>query len=508
MYYMQLFLFLANVFLTTSFVALSTKVCKQYKQHYLSDKFIPVLEEKTIVVNHDEKLFKKIKHNVFAQIGSNPKFVTDEDYHWFDGDGMIHGVYFNNSEIIYQNKWIQTKRLQVEEKWKKKIYLYFGELKGMNGLLQIIKYSLMELFGFIPPYGKGTANTALLHWSNRLFALHEGDMPYELDVDSKFNISTKNRLNYTSLYSTTAHPIIDKKRNLLYLYGYNNYNFLYGNFIFNVFDKEMKLLHQKNISLLNNGMTHDVGFVDKYMVIPDMPLKYDVNRIINEKLPIYFDKEHGTTRFGIFDVVYKNEPKWYYFDENFFIFHFSKVIKRFNGFDIFACVMDELHMEDFVELDNLKDEEHVIRGELRLKKIVIDSIKNTTKIIENPYLQKLDFGFPYNLDFPISSLKNKDEVYCTIFDSAKGYIRGYLKINLKNFERSKPRVFLFEKDVYGNSEPRPIIIDNVEYLMTFTNDNKKSYISLLNIQKKLNKKITIPTRIPPGFHSILYKNIS
>ena len=92
---------------------------------------------------------------------------------------MIHGIYFNNSEIVYQNKWIQTKRLQLEEKWKRKLYLYFGELRGINGLMQIMKYSLMELFGFIPPYGRGTANTALLFWSGRLIALHEGDMPYE-----------------------------------------------------------------------------------------------------------------------------------------------------------------------------------------------------------------------------------------------------------------------------------------------------------------------------------------
>ena len=106
----------------------------------------------------------------------------------------------------------------------------------------------MELFGFIPPYGKGTANTALLYWNKRLFALHEGDMPYELNIDEYFNITTKQRLHYPSLYSTTAHPIIDDERKLLYFYGYNNYNFLDGNFIFNVFDENMELINQKNIS--------------------------------------------------------------------------------------------------------------------------------------------------------------------------------------------------------------------------------------------------------------------
>ena len=73
------------------------------------------------------------------------------------------------------------------------------------------------------------------------------------------------------------------------------------------------------------------------------------------------------------------------------------------------------------------------------------------------------------------------------------------------FEKAKAQIFIFEDNTYGNSEPRPIIIDNVEYLTTFTNDDNNSYISLINVNKKTNDKIKIPTRIPPGFHSILYK---
>ena len=105
----------------------------------------------------------------------------------------------------------------------------------------------------------------------------------------------------------------------------------------------------------------------------------------------------------------------------------------------------------------------------------------------------------------MTSLKNKNEVYCTIFDSSRGYICGYIKINLKNFEYSKPQMFLFGENEYGNSEPQPIIIKDKEYLITFTNDENNSYISLINIEKNTNKKIKIPTRIPPGFHSALFK---
>ena len=501
---MYIILCLLTFILNCSCFVFSNRICKPFRQFYLKDKFVPVFDEKSIDVKHDSPLFSKINNKFFAQIGSNPRYTEDEDYHWFDGDGMIHAVLFKNNNISYQNRWIQTKRLQLETKWKQKMFLYFGELRGFNGIIQILKFSLMQQLGFIPN-SKGTANTALMNWHNRIFALHEGDMPYELSINyNKLNISTLERLNYPGIYSTTAHPVLDKKRNLLYLYGYNNYDFSYGNFIFNVFDKEMTFLNQKNISLINNGMIHDVAFTGNEIIIPDLPLKYDVTRILNEQLPLFFDKENGKTRFGILNVNLKTDPIWFDFDENFFIFHFSKAYKKLNNYIIFACVMDNLFMEDFVELDNLHNEKHVIRGEIRLKQISIDATTNKTEIITNPYIENLGLDFYYNLDFPITSSINDKYVYCTIFDAALGYIKGYVKINTENFINSKPEIFLFEKNVYGNSEPQTIVIDDVEYLLSFTNDENKSYISLIDVEKKTIESIEIQTRIPPGFHSIYF----
>ena len=165
--------------------------------------------------------------------------------------------------------------------------------------------------------------------------------------------------------------------------------------------------------------------------------------------------------------------------------------------------MDNLFMEDFVDLKNIENENHIIRGDIRLKKI-IDTHKNTTSIIENNYLQNLNLGFFYNLDFPISSKLHPNYVYCTIFDSALGYIKGYIGINTDDFENAKPNIFLFENNTFGNSEPQVTIVNNTEYLVSFINDNSNSYISLIDIHNNYIEKIKIPTRIPPGFHSIFY----
>ena len=494
-------LFFSNIH---SFRGLSNRFNGKYRQFYLKDKFQPVLEEKTVFIKHENNLFNQLNNSFYAQIGSNPKHVKDEDYHWFDGDGMIHGLFIKEGHMMYQNRWVQTKRLQVEDKWKKKIYLYLGELKGLNGLVQIFKYSMLELLGFVPRTS-GTANTAFMNWNNKIYALHEGDMPYELNIDYKnYNISTIKRLNYNSVFSTTAHPIANEKKGHLYLYGYNNYDFNNGKFIFNVFDKQMNLLNQKNISLINNGMIHDVGYINNYMIIPDMPLKYDINRIFKEKLPIYFDKEKGETRFGVLNIK-KETVKWYNFKDNFFIFHFAKVRKTSHKFIIYACVMEELFVEDFIDVNNINNKEKELRGKLRLKEIHLDIYRNKTNIVTNPFIEDLNIGFSYNLDFPVQSKLHESKIYMSIFNAKTGYISGYILIDTNNFQYKKPEVFLFCNETHGNCEPQVVIIDENEYLLTFTNDNSTPYISLVDIKNNNLTSVPIPTRIPPGFHSIHYK---
>lgn len=494
--------------MSTAFVFTPKIIQHMRKQFYLRNVYSPVLEESTCILSYNPKkhrLFKKLKNTFFSQIGSNPRHAEDEDYHLFDGDGMMHSIFFNETFITYQNKWIQTKRLRIENRWRRKMYLYFGELRGWKGIVQIFKFSMMQLLGFLP-HARGTANTAMLEWKNRFYALHEGDMPYEISLNYEFpNIATLHRLNISKIHSTTAHPIIDKRRNLLYMYGYNNYDFIDGKFIFNIFDENMTHIKQHNISLINNGMVHDVGFTGNHIIIPDLPLKYDPSLILHEKLPMYFDKENGIARLGIFNVDTYNNPQWFSFDDKFFIFHFSKAYARKNEIVVFACVMDDLHMEDFVDLDSSPS--NIVRGNIRLKRVHLNSSNNTTKIIENPYIEDLALDFPYNLDFPIISINDRRYIYCTIFDSTTGYIRGYIRSDTYKFESRKPSLFLFENGVYGNSEPQPVIIDNREYLLTFINENGVSSIAMIDIlRNKIADKIEIPKRVPPGFHSLFMKH--
>ena len=473
---------------------INNKLLLNKKKSYFSE---PVDKEHKITINHNNKLFNKLSNSFFAQIGSNPKFIENNKFNLFDGDGMIYSVFFNKSEITYSNKWIETVKLKTEKKYNKKIYLQFGDLKGIKNFFKILWNIFLQYIKMIPSV-QGTANTALLHWNNSVYALNEVDMPYRLDIDYvNKNINTDRRINIENIYSSTAHPIKDNDN--LHLYGYNNYNFREGKFIHNVIDSQFNLVYQKNISLVNNGMIHDIGFTNNTLIIPDMPLKFKMHKIFQNQLPFYFDKENGLTRFGIHNIL-ENVTNWYNFENNFFIFHFTKVYKTVNSFEIFACIMDDIFMEDFINERN-----NIIRGNTRLKKIVIDTKNNKTKILENRYIENLQLNFKYNIDFPKQSINYKNRYYFCIFDSISGKIKGYMYINLLKFEKVKPKIFLFE-NLFGNSEPQVVLINNKEYLLTFTYDFYKNYISLIDINSNKIENIEIPTKIPPGFHSIFFKH--
>lgn len=499
--YLLLSIFISNINAFNNFFSQFSK--NSIKQFYAENRFKPVNEEKTLTIIHDNPLFNKLENSFYAQIGSNPKYLTNTSYSWFDGDGMIHGVLFNHSKITYQNKWIQTKRLQVEDKIGKKVYLYLAEFIDKNGLFNFILYSLKKYFHLIPGV-KGTANTALLEHNNKLYALHEGDLPYELDIQyDKLNITTKGVVDIKNTYSTTAHPHLDLKRKLLYMCSYNNYDFMQGQFIFNSFNKNLKMVNQKNITLINNGIIHSIPFTGNDIIIPDMPLKFDPHRIFKRRLPLFFDKKNGITRFGVLNVDSLQDPYWYYFEKNFYVFHFSDAYEKEDEYIIYACVINDPDIEAFIDF---KKKNPLNRANGILREIHLNKKTKQGTIVENEHLINIGkLSFLYNLDFPYTSKLNKKDIYCSIFDSDEASICGVLKVNTENFSQAIPDIYLFDRGMYGVAEFQPVVIDNYEYLLGFIEEKNKYYIALIDVLSKKMEKIEVHSRIPPGFHSIFYK---
>lgn len=469
-------------------------------------------------VEHEIHVTTKIELNspfskidgVFSQIGSNPKkkYHGNKPYNWFDSDGMIHAVFFNKTHVTYVNRWVRTKRYITEEKWKQKLYLNFGDLKGFHGIIHIIKWMILNHFSIIPSNSCGTANTAFLSWNKVIYALNECDLPYKINYNmTSHNITTSNKIDIEGLNSVSAHPKIDINRNKLYLYGYNTKDFKKGEFYHNILDENMNLTSNTNFSMLNNGMVHDIAQTKNKLIVPDLPLKYDFSNIIHNKLPLQFDR-NGTSRLGVIDKDIPDKIDWYYLEKSIYIFHFSDSYEEKEKIIVFACIMKDVNMDNLLS----PNEELTENGKLRLQKIIINTRTKKVTIHKNNYIEKIDTltkkNIKYNLDFPISSKVYKNHIYCSIFDINTGRICGITCINTMNFESNKPYVYIL-KNKYITSEPQCIVIDNKEYLICFTNDDKLTSITLIDVLNKKHYSLSLnnDTIVAPGLHSIFqYSN--
>jgi hypothetical protein len=97
--------------------------------------------------------------------GPNPLFEPKNRYHPFDGDGMVHGVYFRDGQVAYRNRYVNTIALQGEEATGRSV---------SPGVMGPFDYSLSQ-FGI-----KDTSNTDIF--------LFNGDLMSRLKTKSQSGI--------------------------------------------------------------------------------------------------------------------------------------------------------------------------------------------------------------------------------------------------------------------------------------------------------------------------------
>ncbi|CAK8996019.1 15'-oxygenase (ACO) (8'-apo-beta-carotenal 15, partial [Durusdinium trenchii] len=126
----------------------------------------------------------------------------DQIMHPFDGDGMVAAVTFDGSgHAHFRNRHVRTPGFVEELEAKRMLYRGQFSLKPGGWLSNAFDMRV-----------KNVANTNVMHWAGRLFALWEGGKPTELDP---LSLATKGETNFDSALKEgdtfTAHPRRDCK---------------------------------------------------------------------------------------------------------------------------------------------------------------------------------------------------------------------------------------------------------------------------------------------------------
>ncbi len=246
---------------------------------YLHGLFAPTVHEVHATELEVEGELPKELCGAYFRNGPNSAHPPTNRYHWFDGDGMVHGIWFDNGRAQYRNRTIQTRGWAQEHKEQRAIW---GGVLGP--------------FDFTLPGGplKDTANTDLIVVQGKLLALwYESGVPVALDP---LTLDTLGPWDFDgALRRASAHAKVDPATGDLiwFRYGDRAPYMTYG------VVRTDGTVHRTDITLPGPRRPHDIGVTPHYSVLHDFPVFFDPElfRQTGKRIPVFH--REVPTRFGV-----------------------------------------------------------------------------------------------------------------------------------------------------------------------------------------------------------------
>jgi carotenoid cleavage dioxygenase len=285
---------------------------------FLRDNFAPVKEE---VTSSDLKIIGKLPSDLvgmYVRNGPNPMFPPRGHYHWFDGDGMLHGVEINQGQASYRNRYIRTAGLAAEEKAGHAIY---GGLLDPPNATDYLR-GPTNLF-------KNAGNTALAWHHDQLFALWEAGLPHKIKVPSLETIGLDS-LNGQLQQPFTAHPKIDPETGEMRFFGYG----VFGSQVaYGVVDKSGKIVHRALIPCRYAAMMHDFAVTENYSIFLELPCALQMA----PGKPLFAYEPDRGARIGILPARGKPDDICWIDIDPCFVFHTLNAFEKEGEIHLLAC---------------------------------------------------------------------------------------------------------------------------------------------------------------------------
>lgn len=219
---------------------------------------------------------------MFVRNGPNPQFAPVGAYHPFDGDGMVHAVYFEDGEVRYRNRWVESKGLLMERRRGQALY-------GGTAQFTVPEPDVVAEGGII----KNVANTNTVRHAGRILALLEACLPTEITRE----LATVGEYDFGGRLSTpfTAHPKIDPISGEMLFFGYSA---VPPYLRYHVVSAGGELVHSVDLELPNPVMMHDFAVTERHVVFLDSPVVFDVAALSAGGPLVRWQPEAGT-RLGV-----------------------------------------------------------------------------------------------------------------------------------------------------------------------------------------------------------------
>ncbi|WP_280441535.1 carotenoid oxygenase family protein [Nocardia brasiliensis] len=202
----------------------------------------------------------------YLRNGPNPAPGADPGHLWA-GPGMLHGIRIRDGRAEwYRNRWIRT-------------------TPPPDGY---------DLFDPARDLSVGTANTHVVPYAGRILALQEGMLPYEVDAE----LDTAGPYDFGGRLATgmTAHPKVDPDTGELHFF--DAYRPTPPHLIYHVASPDGELLRSVPIEVPAVTLMHDFAITQNYVIWFDLPVVGDPDQVGRNPLPMHWSETHEP-RIGI-----------------------------------------------------------------------------------------------------------------------------------------------------------------------------------------------------------------
>jgi carotenoid cleavage dioxygenase len=229
---------------------------------FLDGNFAPVRQEHTVTGLRVTGRIPEFLDGRYIRNGPNPAAEVDPDaYHWFLGDGMVHGIRIRGGRAEwYRNRWVRSARVAA----------LLGEPsqgKGSNAPL--------------PGFG---ANTNVIGHAGRIFALVEGGGPCA-ELDGELGTLGVCDFDGTLPGAFTAHPQRDPGTGELHAVSYY---FGWGNRVqYAVLGTGGQVRRTVDIKVTGSPMMHNFSLTRSYVVLYDLPVTFSARQAVAATVPAF-----------------------------------------------------------------------------------------------------------------------------------------------------------------------------------------------------------------------------
>jgi carotenoid cleavage dioxygenase len=437
---------------------------------YLVGNYAPVTTEETVTDLPVTGTLPSVLNGRYLRNGPNPVAPPEPStYHWFTGDGMVHGVRLEDGRAAwYRNRWVRSADVATA----------LGEEPHPGPVVDGMDFA---------------ANTNVIAHAGRTYAIVEaGARPYELTPDLETVGASDFQGTLPGGY--TAHPKRDPQTGELHAISYY---WGWGNQVqYTVVGTDGRVRRVVDIPVGGLVSVHDMSLTTRYAVIYDLPVVFSAEALMEGFAFPYRWSDDYPSRVGLLPLDGGADDVTWCDVEPCYVFH------PMNAFDEDGTVVVDLvrHPKMFASHLNGPDE-----GPPVLERWHIDPIagKVTTEVVDDrpqefPRVDERVVGRNHRFGYSAAlRVRQKDEVG---FDMGSDLLKHDLRAGTTE-----------ARHIRGGAGEAVFVPENATaaeddgYVLSLVYDKERdaSDLLVLHAQDFTGDPVAVvhlPVRVPYGFH--------